>query len=57
MNGKPVKHPTSKLQFGTAKGSMLTIDSAREDDSGLYTCYAVNPAGVAVGSSRLKILS
>ena len=55
-NGKPVEHPTSKLQFGTAKGSMMTIDDAKESDSGLYICYAINPAGVAMRSSRLKIL-
>ena len=55
-NGKPVEHPTSKLKFGTAEGSMMMIDDAKQADSGLYTCYGINPAGVAMSSSRLKIL-
>ena len=56
-NGKPVEHPAKTIQFGTAKGSLMVIDDARVEDSGLYTCYAINPAGVAMSSSNLKILS
>lgn len=55
-NGEPVEHPTTKLQVGTAMGSMLVIDDATEKDSGIYTCYAINPAGVAMSSSHVKIL-
>jgi len=56
-NGKPVEHPANTIQFGTAKGSVMVIDDARVEDSGLYTCYAINPAGVAMSSSTLQILS
>ncbi len=56
-NGNALKSKSRKINIGTARGEMLTIDSAVEADSGVYTCYAMNPAGVAMSSSDLKILS
>ena len=55
-NGKPVKLPSTKMQIGTAEGSILILENAKEEDSGVYTCYAVNPAGVAMSSSHVRIL-
>ena len=55
-NGKSVDLPTSKMMGGVAKGSVLLIDNAQESDSGTYTCYAINPAGVAMSSSKVTVL-
>ena len=55
-NGNAVQTSARRVDVGTAKGEMLTIDSATEADSGVYTCYAMNPAGVAMSSSALNIL-
>ncbi len=55
-DGKAVKSSVRKMNAGVAGGEILTLDNAVEADSGVYTCYAMNPAGVAMSSSTIEIL-
>ena len=53
-DGKPLKFTKNIKTVNTTEN--LVILEAKKEDSGKYSCYASNAAGVATTSSRIKIL-
>eukprot|EP00794_Sanderia_malayensis_P010054 gene10054-11083_t len=57
-NGKAITTASiKKMNSGVANGEILTLNNAVEADSGIYTCYAMNPAGIAMSSSVVKVIA